>query len=953
MDRLVHERSASLRRSVTRWVLLLACVGCGKAPAGAEPTVTPEAVRPKAMARATPRAREPVWCETAQCYVALADTRQREGVDDAAAAYLGLAHATEPTEASLHAWLDALVLSGQKRRLALVLAKAEAWHPELVAERNAAPAAPGLDRAIAPGEPSAAVRAALAAELEGRVADAIAGLQTSTEPADRARLGDLEWRRGDRIAARRAWAAARIELDERGGRMRMIPVERWFTEGMLWSGDRLVLVRGWRPVDYAEQVHATELQHWSLGERAELVRSVVLPGDTGAVLLSRDGTRLHGASAGGLDTVELATGRAVSSPVSLPGERIGALATAGVGPRALVLVAVGSGAQLVSIDGKILDAFELKGTTPTITRVYRAGEGTHHDNILEDTPTWPVAAAVSDDGRWVAIGGSDSKVRLWDRERGTSRELAYAWSYEERRPMGGNPDLNLPLALRLVDGGRELLVTYRHGDVITWRTSDGKRLRTIRGTCSLAEATTKINRYAVPEAPREAPTAEQRERCGWANDASFSPDAALLATGGDGVRVRDTSSGVGVALLMDPDLPTDMLAFGPDGRLALADIYGRPRVWSREHGVTMPWGASRPASGPITPQLDASGRYLAFDLQQRWVVWDLEAEREVSPLQREGEHTLAVAPDGAWLVAVGPAGVQLRRRDGTVEWSRNVNDTTPTFIAGGRVVLAQYQGEVRVRELESGREVVLQDAGAARRSAASADGSRLVLFDHGEPLQVYDTERGELLLALDVRAHHAVMAPDGSWIAWLEVPDPQKADTVACWRRLDDRDERVIRIAVPGWAKLLAAAPSSEELLAVTESAIVRWRPQEGWKRAIEGFESVSASEIRYSADGRLLLFEGYDRVDVRDNADGLPRLGTLYPLLDGGWSAMSEDGALDGSETAPSSMMTLVEGPAGDVLVHGGTLGWDRFAVDGLWAQLMAGRRVRPPIEAAPRPAQ
>lgn len=911
----------------------------------------PEAVRPKTTARATLPARETLGCETARCYAALADARRREGVDDAAAAYLGLAYATEPTEASLRAWLDALATTDQRRRLALAVAKAAAEHPTLVAEHAAV--APALDRTVAPGEPSAVVRAALVAELDGRIDDALAGLRTSTEPADLARLGDLAWRRGDRLAARRAWATARIEIDERGGRMRMLPMEQWFTEGMLWSGDRLVLVRGWRPVDFAETVHATELQHWSPGEQAELVRSVLLPGHTGAVLLSRDGTRLHGASARGLDTVELATGRVVSTPVSLPGERVGALATAGVGPRALVLVAVGSGARLVATGGEILDTFELKGTTPTITRVYRAGEGTRHDNILEDTPTWPVAAAVSDDGRWVAIGGSDSKVRLWDRERGTTRELAYAWAYEERRPMGGNPDLNLPLDLELVDGDRELVVAYRHGDVITWRTSDGKRLHTIRGTCSVAEATAELHRYAPADAPREVPTAEQREGCGRASDARFSPDAALVAGGGGSVRVRDTSKGTGVAMLVDPDLPSDMLAFGPDGRLAVADIYGRPRVWSRERGLAAPWGEGRAVTGPISPHVDPSGRYLELDLRERWVVWDLEERRDVSPVQHVGERALAVAPDGAWIVAAGPSGVQLRRRDGTVEWSRDVNDTTPSFIAGGKVVLAQYQGEVRVRELEGGREVVLADAGSGGRFSASADGSRLVSFGYNDPLRVYDTTRGDPLLVLDVRPRHAVMSPDGSWVAWLEVPSDQEPETVACWRRIADPDGPVIRISVPGWAKLLAAAPGSDELLAVTESAIVRWRPQEGWQRAIEGFEYVSANEIRYSADRRLLLFEGYDRVDVRENADGLPRLGTLYPLLDGGWSVMSEQGALDGSETAPASMMTLVEGPTGDVLVHGGTLGWDRFAVDGLWAQLMAGRRVRPPMEAASRPVQ
>jgi hypothetical protein len=936
-------------RRCAQWVLL-ASLGCEKAPT-VEPVAGPEPAVRRPLERETSDAREPEQCETARCWAKLAEARRSEGVEDAAAAYLGRAHASEPAEASLRAWLEALAATGQQRRLALALAEAEEQHPELVAELRAKAGTPGTDRAIAPGEPSGAVRTALVAELDGRIDEAIEGLRASSEPADRVRLGELLWRRGDRAEARRAWAAARIEIDERGARMRMVAVERWYTEGMLWSGDRLVLIRGWRPVDYAEQMHATELQHWSVGARAELVRSVVLPGDTGAVVRSQDGERLLGATAEGLDVIELAIGRTVSTPRSLAGDRVAVLATAGLGARALVLVAVGTGAELVAADGDLVDTFELRGTTPTITRVY-TGEGTHHDNILEESPTWPVSAAIAEDGRWVAIGGSDSKVRLWDRKRGSSRELAYVWSYEERRHMGGNPDLNLPLDLRFVKGGRELLASYRHGEVIAWRTSDGRRVRTIRGTCSVAEATVEVNRFVPVGAPRQVPTAEDREGCGHATNARFSADASLVATVGTGVRVRDTDTGKGVAMLVEPELPTDMLAFGPDDRLAIANIHGRPRVWSREGGVAAPWGTGEPPSGPITPRLDASGRYLEFDLRRRWVVWDLEQGRDVSPVQREGEHTLAIAPDGSRLVAVGPVGgMQLRRRDGTVEWSRDVNDTTPGFIAGGKLVMSRYQGEVRVRELESGNEVVLADAGTGRRYAASADGGRLLFYDYNEPLRVYDTERGELLLVLDVRARYGVMAPDGSWIAWLEVPDDQRPETVACWRRIADPAERVIRIPVPGWAKLLAAAPGSDELLAVTESAIVRWRPQEGWQRPIEGMGYVSANEIRYSADGRLLRFEGYDRIDVRENADGLPRIGTLFPLLDGGWAVMSEDGALDGSETAPEHLMTVVEGTAGDVLLHGGTLGWDRYAVEGLWAQLMVGRRVAPAIEAAPRP--
>jgi hypothetical protein len=333
------------------------------------------------------------------------------------------------------------------------------------------------------------------------------------------------------------------------------------------------------------------------------------------------------------------------------------------------------------------------------------------------------------------------------------------------------------------------------------------------------------------------------------------------------------------------------------------------------------------------------------------VVWDLEEGHDVSPVQHAGERVWALAPDGAWLVASGPAGVQLRRRDGTVDASVDLDGVTPAFLAGGKLLLASDQADARVRELDSGREITLAHLRGHQWHTESRDGERVVFFGHGDALRVFDTDRGELVFTADVDAHAAALAPDGTWVAWLELPDDEVAQAVACWRRLDDPEGRILRIPVPGWPKLLAPAPHGDELLAATESTLVRWRPREGTHRPVEGLGYVAANRIRYSADGRLLYFEGYDRIDVRENADDLPRLGTLHPLLDGGWLVVSEAGALDGSETAPQSMMTVVDGAGGDVLVHVGTLGWDRFAVEGLWAQLRAGRRVVPAIEPAPRP--
>ena len=69
-----------------------------------------------------------------------------------------------------------------------------------------------------------------------------------------------------------------------------------------------------------------------------------------------------------------------------------------------------------------------------------------------------------------------------------------------------------------------------------------------------------------------------------------------------------------------------------------------------------------------------------------------------------------------------------------------------------------------------------------------------------------------------------------------------------------------------------------------------------------------------------------------------------LYPLLAGGWVAVSGAGAVDGSEDAVRSMATEVKGD-GATLVFDGRLAWDAVHVPGTWSRALAGEDVAPPL--------
>lgn len=867
-----------------------------------------------------------------------------------AVAWLGAAYRLTPSGEAFARWIDGLAQTEQQRGLASALAEAEAagLHAEVLA-RHQGVATP-RDAALQAGAAKADIHEAMRAELEGRIDDAIAGLADAEEPVDLVHRGDLLWARGNWVAAREAWARARIAVDERGGSMRLTPIARWRTDDVFWVGDSLILVHDWDPVPYEEDFGATELRQWTLDDPPRLVRSLVLPQWALQVQPSADGRRIYAATPTGVDVLDFVDGHRVAHlPLAL-----------GPGPKLVVtrdqshvLVGVGRATELWSLVGERLDRFEIDGTTPTITRVY-TGPGSHHDNILRDSPTWPVCTAITDDLRWVAIGGSDSKIRLFDRQTGKPRLLEYEWVYEERRMGGGNPDLNLPLDMRF--DGDELVVIYGHGDLIRWR--DGKPIHHHSGSCSRDEASAWVNRYAEPGQTR-VPTAKEQLDCGRAQYGALSNDASRVATGGSYgsiTRIRDTISGQTVATLLDPELTGDHIAFADDGRVAFANIYGRPQVWSG-NTPTAPWGREHPETGPLTPSLSADGRWLSWqESYKSWIVWDLEQRRQLALPLAEGERVTAMAADGSRYAVVTNEGFELRRLDGTVEHRDDNRDIRVEWFArdGHLAVLTRYLQADQLIDLARGHVVDLHssdEAGVAH--AVDAAGTRVLRLT-SNMIELFDGASGARLSARGGHTTKAIaLAPDASWYAWLEQrKEPDGALAVAHQLPLGRKSVRERSISVPGWAAQLVVSPRADELLVVSEDALTRWHLGSGESEPIDLAGYLWANTIRYSADGRWLFFAGYDRVEIRANSGRLPVAAIVHPLLDGSWTVISSSGAVDGNSGAWEQLATVLEGPI-DSMVLPGSMAWDRFAVAGLLGLVLAGHEVHPPLPPSTPPSR
>lgn len=783
------------------FVLLLAC------------KPGPEATPPSSPGTALQDSFEWPHCETAACFTELAQEAREAGVADRAAALRGLAHAAEPSAETLAAWLDAQAEASMWRHFARTLAAHEREFPELTAELALQARPPGLDRPLTPGSPSPPILAALAAEAEGRFDDAILALAEAREPAALARLGDLLWGRGEQVLARAAWSAARVEIDERGGAIRMMAVEYASFERSLRLGADWIRVRQLRPLAWMhEHTIVSELQRWTAD--GQPTQSQYLPGQTSGASLSPDGARLVRVSEGDdLRVNEIATGRELARI-----ERGDVANRFAVISGEHVLVAVGHAAELRSFAGEPLDRWEL-------------------DHTVYGRPPWPVALALSEDLRWVAIAGSDKVTRLVDRTHGTIRELVHDHPLVE---------------LRFVDGGAGLWALEGHRGAIRWRTRDGSVDRHSEDVCADAEL-----------ARLPAPTS--------------CPELA-------------------------------------------------------------PW-PEHPRIGPsLTASLTADARYLRVEIDGHSIVWDLFANRDVSVSLGPDERAIALAPDGSRYTVVGSHGVELRRRDGTLERVEPDVETTIALFGEGRFAMITHPDRRTVlRDLARGTERDLgKIADLGRFYCASADGSRIGIYDGVHELRVYDSDSGEIVGYAFGRFVAAALGHDGAWVVALEHRSRgrREADTLVHYQPLGADAQPRVTVTLNGAPKHVAAAPEGVEVLISTDSLPVRWRPQAEQLEILEGLHHL---ELDYVAAGRLLAATGFGVIELRENQPGLPLFALIHPLDGGGWIVTSASGAVDGSPSARDHALTMVRGFDGEELIHAGSLGWDRFAVDGLLACLLA----------------
>jgi WD40 repeat protein len=197
----------------------------------------------------------------------------------------------------------------------------------------------------------------------------------------------------------------------------------------------------------------------------------------------------------------------------------------------------------------------------------------------------PKALSFSADGRFLAVGGTEPDIRLFDLKT----------AGPERR-------LGMPIccvrALAFSPDGQTLAATSNlHNDIVLWDPGAGRERGVLRGFASpviriafspdgqsLASGAITDNAILI----WDLATGRQRLRlnvtCGPILSLAFSPGGTLLASSGayePCARVWDLTSGRLERIIATPAFQTNAVAFSPDGRmLATAGSEGLVQLWS-------------------------------------------------------------------------------------------------------------------------------------------------------------------------------------------------------------------------------------------------------------------------------------------------------------------------------------------------------------------------------------
>jgi WD40 repeat protein len=524
-----------------------------------------------------------------------------------------------------------------------------------------------------------------------------------------------------------------------------------------------------------------------------------------------------------------------------------------------------------------LPNFAQEGSNPKPELVLQSG---HSGKVL--------ALSFSPDGRWLASGGRDKTVKLW--ETATGREV---------RTLIGHK--NVVYALAFSPDGRLLASGSQDNTVKLWDVATGRELRTLDcGETIFSVAFSPDGRYlASPIGSSvdlwEVPTGRPlRTLIGHSDVGSvdFSPDGRWLASASIDATVSlwEVSSGSLVSTMTTHSDVINAIAFAPSGaRLASGSRDGTVKLWEISTGQVLLSLVGHTAD--LRSVAFSPDGYSLISGGGDGVVerWEVATGREVSTQSGTSSvSAVAFSPDGRWMASASARDYTVSLRElSTARELRTLSGygssgvNAVAFSPDGRwMASASVDKTLKLWQIATGREVHTLTGFTAAVGAmafsrdgrwlATANGDRtwMDIVNGDKTVKVWEVATGgevHTLIGHTESVLAVAFSPDGRWLASASVDETVKLWDVATGRELRTLSGHASRV------ETVVFSPDSRWLASGSEDKTVKlWEVATGREvRTLTG-HTAGISAVQFSPDGGSLASVSRDRmVKLWDVATG------------------------------------------------------------------------------------